>query len=143
MRFHLIDGITQYQRRTSIRGYKLCGRTEPYWRQGTIPNLLVVESFCQLAAWLVYLDTDKEKRAILVSFGNIIRCGTAHCGRVEHSVQVESYSSELVAVHGSSTFNGKQVVNVSHLLCALIPAERLESSDSTHIREHSLLKELE
>ena len=139
MRFHLIDRVTDYHAHQSIHGYKLCRRAEPYWRDQTMPSPLVIESFCQLAAWMAYLDSGRTKRAVLLSLDNVTSHLSVQLGqRLDHLVEIESYSSELMALRGTTTVSGETVLTVNRLLCSFMPAEQLEPTDATYVRERAI-----
>lgn len=136
MRFHLIDRIDEFEPNRSVRARKLTSRSGDRWRDlGRGPELpapLVLEALCQAGSWLVIGSTAGRLRATLLSvdgvrFGGPVRPGD----ELVTEGTVESIGEEVAVLSGTASVGGEVVMTADTILCALLPAERLESAEDT------------
>jgi 3-hydroxyacyl-[acyl-carrier-protein] dehydratase len=140
VRFHLIDRVDHVEPGVSVRGRKLTSRSEQYWvttAEGPVmPSTLVLEALCQAGSWLLILSTDGKKRAALLSIETVRFTGTVRPGDViELEGRVDSLGRESAVFSGCARVDGREVMALGHVMCALIDAAELESADETARRQ--------
>jgi 3-hydroxyacyl-[acyl-carrier-protein] dehydratase len=132
MRFHLIDRIDACQPGRSVRARKLTSRSETFWRDGRMPEPLILEALCQAGTWLVLIGSERRRRAALLSVGAVEFRGDVAPGDVlELDVRVESISEESAVVSGTASVDGHEVLRARDVMCALIAADTLEDLEET------------
>ncbi len=140
MRFHLIDRVDHVEPGVAVRGRKLTSRSEQYWvttPDGPVmPPTLVLEALCQAGSWLLIISTDGEKRAALLSIGTVRFTGAVRPGDViDLEGRVDSLGRESAVFSGSARVDGREVMSLGQVMCALIDAADLESADETARRQ--------
>jgi 3-hydroxyacyl-[acyl-carrier-protein] dehydratase len=132
MRFHLIDRIDACEPGRSVRARKLTSRSETFWRDGRMPEPLILEALCQAGTWLVLIGSERRRRAALLSVGAVEFDGDVVPGDVlELDVRVEAISGESAVVSGSASVEGREVMRARDVMCALIAADTLEDLEET------------
>jgi 3-hydroxyacyl-[acyl-carrier-protein] dehydratase len=132
MRFHLIDRIDACEPGRSVRARKLTSRSETFWRDGRMPEPLILEALCQAGTWLVLIGSERRRRAALLSVGAVSFEGDVVPGDVlELDVTVESISDESAVVSGRVSVDGRTVLDARDVMCALIAADTLEDLEET------------
>jgi 3-hydroxyacyl-[acyl-carrier-protein] dehydratase len=132
MRFHLIDRIDACEPGRSVRARKLTSRSETFWRDGRMPEPLILEALCQAGTWLVLIGSERRRRAALLSVGSARFESAVVPGDVlELDVTVESISDETAVVSGRVSVDGRTVLDARDVMCALIAADTLEDLEET------------
>lgn len=136
MRFHLIDRIDAWDAGRTVSARKLTSWLEDFWRdEGSGPQMpapLVLEALCQAGTWLIIASTGVRQRAALlsvdgVSFHEPVRPGDV----LVLEGTVESMGEETAVLSGTASVNGRTVMKAETVMCALLPAERLEDTGET------------
>ncbi|WP_077489812.1 hypothetical protein [Sinomonas mesophila] len=136
MRFHLIDRVTEIDPGRGLRARKLTSHAEPYWRSARMPVPLIVESFCQAAAWLIYAGSGGRERGLVLQFGHIEAHGPVLAGDVvDIAVDVVSATDTSMVVRGTASVDGVIVVTLEDIMCAITEAGGLEDTRSTSDRQ--------
>jgi 3-hydroxyacyl-[acyl-carrier-protein] dehydratase len=146
VRFHLVDRILECEPGVSVRGRKVCSLAEEFWEgepgQERMPPPLVLEAFCQAGTWLVMITTERRKRAALLSIESVEFLGDVHPGDVLELVgTVESMGDEVAVLSGRAESDGRVVLEVRDVMCALIDADTLADLDDTERLQKTLTRE--
>ncbi|KAA2262626.1 3-hydroxylacyl-ACP dehydratase [Solihabitans fulvus] len=143
MSFYLVDRIDSLIPGQSVLARKSLSGNEDYWRwdggSAHLPAELLLESLCQAGSWLVLASTDFGRRAALLSVDEVDCPGTARAGdvlRIHGSV--ESLGERTAALSGVVSVRGTPVLAARGILCALVPAARLEDPAHTMRRYEAL-----
>jgi 3-hydroxymyristoyl/3-hydroxydecanoyl-(acyl carrier protein) dehydratase len=115
MKFRMVDRITAFQPRESIRGvkmvsfeeYQLAARLadEPH-----LPESLLLESIFQLGNWLIVLSSDFAQMGLLVCFRQVRFYRRVAPGwSVEMDVRVKRYRDDGVLFDGQAS-RGDEIV---------------------------------
>jgi len=136
VRFHLVDRILECEPGVSVRGRKVCSLAEDFWEgppgEERMPPPLVLEAFCQAGTWLVMITTERRKRAALLSIESVEFLGDVHPGDVlDLEGKVESMGDEVAVLSGRAVVDGRVVLEVRDVMCALIDADTLADLDDT------------
>jgi 3-hydroxyacyl-[acyl-carrier-protein] dehydratase len=106
-----------------------------------MPPELVLESLCQAGNWLLYLTTDRRQTGALLSVAEASFGGPVHPGDtlLLHGT-VESMNDERVIFSGTARVGDRVVLEAREIMCALMPAEKLEDPDSLRRRADTVLR---
>jgi 3-hydroxyacyl-[acyl-carrier-protein] dehydratase len=147
VRFHLVDRILECEPGVSVRGRKVCSLAEDFWEgapgEERMPPPLVLEAFCQAGTWLVMITTERRKRAALLSIESVDFLGDVRPGDVLELIgTVESMGDEVAVLSGrAEAGDGRVVLEVRDVMCALIDADTLADLDDTERLQKMLTKE--
>ena len=145
MRFHFVDTIDRHVPGREIEARKVTSSDEEYWTEldgdKVMPPALVLESLCQAGAWLVYLSTNGESSAALLSvaaveFGDPVRAGDS----LDLRGTVESMNEERAVLSGTVSVRGKVVLSATDIMCALTPTEMLDDPEQMRRRAELVLR---
>ncbi len=145
MRFHLIDRIESWQPDRQITARKVTSAAERFWSPDesgrlTMPPELVLEVICQAASWLIMLSTDLDRRAVLLSVGDLTVHADVTPGDVlTATATITSSTTEAAAVDGRVELDGRLVLEANTILCALRDTETLEARSDVERMVHHLL----
>lgn len=132
MRFHLIDRIDAYEPGSFVNARKLTSHAEPFWRDGAMPEPLILESLCQAGTWLVLIGSERRRRAALLSVGSVRFCAAVRPGDVlTIEAAVDAISAETAVVSGRVRVGDTVVMQAADVMCALIEAASLDGLDET------------
>lgn len=138
MKFRMVDRILAWQPRRSIRGTKTVSFEEyqlkaPFGDQGRLPEMLVLESFFQLANWLIVLSSDFTQMGLAVRAQHVAFEGPVGPGeRMDMAIAVRRYRADGVLFDGTGHVGGR-VVAVGQG-CLASPAPLADYSDPEALR---------
>jgi 3-hydroxyacyl-[acyl-carrier-protein] dehydratase len=146
MRFHMIDRIDHWDAYRRLSGRKVTSAEEAYWcatpTGPVMPGGLVLEALAQAGTWLLLLSSGFQRRAALGSVGQTRWLGEIVPGDVlELEVELTAHDEVAAVVDGTVNVAGRPVLEVSRLMCSLIPAEDLEDPAATERMARHLLRE--
>ncbi|MEU4996458.1 3-hydroxylacyl-ACP dehydratase [Streptomyces sp. NPDC021622] len=144
MRFHLIDRISDWEPDVRLTGRKVTSPDETYWKQTpagpVMPGNLVLEALAQAGTWLFLLSSGYRKRAALATVTEATWHGDAVPGdALDLEVRIRSTSDTAAVLDGTVRVEGRTVLEVEGLMCALIDADRLEDPADTERMGRQLL----
>jgi 3-hydroxyacyl-[acyl-carrier-protein] dehydratase len=127
MKFRMVDRITSFRPRESIRGVKTVSFEEyqlkaPLSDEPRLPESLLLESLFQLGNWLIVLSSEFSRMGLLVRIQQVQFHGAVRPGRsVEMDVRVKRYRDDGVLFDGQA-FVGDDVIAVgSGCLATCVP----------------------
>jgi 3-hydroxyacyl-[acyl-carrier-protein] dehydratase len=139
MRFHLIDRIDDYEPEQFIRARKLTSFTETFWRDGAMPEPLILEALCQAGTWLVLVGSERRRRAALLSVGSVLFGGAVRPGDVlEIEATVSSIGEQTAVISGRVSVGDTIVLEAEDVMCALIDATELDDLERTELMQRQL-----
>lgn len=139
MRFHLVDRIDSVEPWHGIEAVKHTSSSETYWSTDDLgpymPMAIQLEVLAQSAAWLVYLSTERTRRAVLLSVGAVLTRSKVRPGdEIVATAEIRS-TGDTIVVSGRLRVADRVVLDVDDLMCALIDADILEDAESVRGRE--------
>jgi 3-hydroxyacyl-[acyl-carrier-protein] dehydratase len=132
----MVDRIVAYEPGSWIRARKLASRDEPHWRDRgagfEMRPALVLEAVCQAGAWLLLLSSELSRRAALGTIAEVKFSGPVHPGDViDLEGKLLAISEESAVFSGSAAVAGTTVLEASEILCVMLDAELLASTEDT------------
>lgn len=136
MRFHLIDRIDAWEPGATVRARKVTSRCEDYWDETdggpVMPPPLLLEALCQAATWLVMITTDRQRRAALLSVGEVEWLDVVRpADVVDLECEITSMGDRSAVVSGVARVEDRPVLVAQDVMCALIDAGDLADLDDT------------
>ena len=138
MKFRMVDRITDWQSRRSIRGVKSVSFEEyslgvPFGDEPALPQSLLLEAMFQLGNWLIVLSSDFMRTGLLVrtqkvQFLDVLRPGE----RMLMAIDVRSYRDDGVLFDGRATA-GERLLAVG-TGCLATPSELARYFDPDYLR---------
>ena len=127
MKFRMVDRITGFQPRESIRGVKTVSFEEyqlkaPLRDEPCLPESLLMESVFQLGNWLIMLSSDFSQMGLLVRVQQVQFHGLVRPGRsVEMDVRVKRYRDDGVLFDGQARIGNDVVAVGNGCLATCVP----------------------
>ncbi len=146
MRFHLIDRIDSWQPGLGITGRKVTSAAEEFWCRDPaggmlMPPELVLEVICQAATWLIMLGSEFDRRAVLLSVGEVGVHGDVLPGDVlTVTATIVSSSADAAVLDGLVEVDGRTVLRANQIMCALRQTETLEARHDVERMAGQLLR---
>ncbi len=133
MRFYMVDRILEVQKDVSIKGLKNVSIVEDFFSgqssedEPELPMPLLIEALAQLGAWFVAATSDFEKRAVLLSLGELRFHRPARPGdQLLLEDWVVSASDDNAVVSGRIRVGDEIIMEMDECMCAIIPTGNLE-----------------
>ena len=127
MKFRMVDRITGFQPRESIRGVKTVSFEEyqlkaPLADEPRLPESLLMESVFQLGNWLIMLSSDFSQMGLLVRVQQVQFHGLVRPGQsVEMDVRVKRYRDDGVLFDGQATIGDDVIAVGTDCLATCVP----------------------
>ncbi len=127
MKFRMVDRITEFRPRASIRGVKTVSFEEyqlkaPLLDEPRLPESLLMESLFQLGNWLIVLSSDFSQMGLLVRIQQVQFQGPVPPGRsIEMDVRVKRYREDGVLFDGQASISRDVVATGSGCLATCVP----------------------
>ena len=138
MKFRMVDRITDWHSRRSIRGVKSVSFEEyslgaALGDEPALPQSLLLEAMFQLGNWLIVLSSDFVRMGLLVRtqevrFFDVLRPGE----RLVMAIAVRSYRDDGVLFDGTAT-SGDRLIAVGKG-CLATPSELAPYFDPDYLR---------
>ncbi len=138
MKFRLVDRITHWRPRESIRGVKTVSFEEyrlkaAFGDEPHLPETLLMEAMFQLGNWLVILSSDFERMGVVVRVGRVEFLGRVRPGDcVEMTATVRRWRDDGICFDGRAAVDGRAVAVGAECLAA--PAPLAEFQDAEDLR---------
>ena len=127
MKFRMVDQILSWELKKQIRGVKTVSFEEYMLKaslgeQERLAETLIMESFFQLANWLIILSSDFTQMGLVVRTGRICFTDSVLPGkRMTMDLSVRRYRDDGVLFDGQGYVDSRQVVAGEKCLAALAP----------------------
>ena len=133
MRFYMVDRILELHKEVSIKGLKNVSIVEDFFsgqsleEEPELPTPLLIEALAQLGAWFVAATSNFEKRAVLLSLGELRFHRPARPGdQLLLEDWVVSASDDNAVVSGRIKVGDEVIMEMDECMCAIIPTGNLE-----------------
>ncbi len=138
MRFYMVDRITELKKGVSVKGLKNVSVAEEFFHDTSpngpvFPAPLLIETLAQLGVWFMAASSEFEKRAVLLSLGEVnfhrpVRPGD----RLLLEDWIETQTDEAAVISGRVMVGDEVVMEMKECMCAIVPTGNLE--DKAHTR---------
>ncbi|MHC4258793.1 MAG: hotdog family protein [Planctomycetota bacterium] len=136
MKFRMVDRITDFEPRKSIRAVKTVSFEEyqlksAFANQPSLPESLILESLFQLGVWLIMLSSDFARMGLLVRTHEVQFKRPLYPGQsMSIEVRVRSYRSDGVLFDGRAQVNRQIIACGKGFLAAVVQvAEFFDPND--------------
>lgn len=140
MRFYMVDRILEFKKGVGIKGIKNVSIAEEFFNDPFIeespafPAPLLIETLAQLGVWFMAASSDFQKRAVLLSLGEVrfhrpVRPGD----QLLLEDWIVSETAESAVVSGRISVGGEVVMELDECMCAIVPTGNLENPNHTKL----------
>lgn len=139
MKFRMVDRILAWEPRRRIRGVKTVSFEEyslrgPFGDDPHLPETLLLESFFQLANWLIVLSSDFSEMALVVRVDQVTFDRPVLPGeRLVMELVVRRWRADSVLLDGTGRVGGRQVASGTGCLATVVPLADYQDGDDLRV----------